>query len=78
MTKHIHIYIGDSEQPRKRMFPNYTTAELEKDVESEADPDIKSKIKAEIAARKAGISQIKVTPQVAPASKNATPFGLKR
>lgn len=55
---------SDERADAKRAFPSMTLEELERNVESETDPDRKKRVQDEIAARKAGTSQHKKTPQV--------------
>jgi hypothetical protein len=60
-----------------RMFPSYTLAELKADLgKTTLSPETRAKMQQEIAARESGASQVKVTPQVAPAAKGATPFAI--
>ncbi len=52
-----------------RAFPSYTTAELERDLQSKSlDAATRAKIETEVARRKAGLSKHKVTPQIGAAS----------
>lgn len=63
--------------PRKRMFPGYTTAQLEESAKTHADPAMRERLTQEVEARKSGESKVSITPQIAPATKSATPFAIK-
>jgi len=57
-----------------RQYPSYTTAQLRDMLAMPEVPEAtKAKMRAEIAAREAGTSQPRVTPQIVPAPKTETP-----
>lgn len=61
---------------RVRKYPSYTTAQLKEFSASSTGKD-KDELDEEIAARESGASTTKVTPQIGPATKGATPFAMK-
>lgn len=57
-----------SASPRQRTYPSYTTDQLKARLE-DSDPVTRAKMEEEIAAREAGLSPVRVTPQLTPAPK---------
>lgn len=49
---------------RTRQFPSYTTKELKSHLRNELTTEMRSKIEAEIVAREAGESKVRVIPQI--------------
>lgn len=71
------------QEPRKRLYPSYTTEELRQalaDTERQPDkygPEVVARMREEIAAREAGTSKPKVTPQIAPGWENGVKIEAK-